>query len=113
MRSWGRGDHPIHHLKTVLEKGYRGLSRTVSSSEEKEGNSKESLNAEDDDGEGKSTGGDFKTDLAVSAGPVEGSHGPCDTDTEENVDSVGASDVSDRGISSIVTDGCGFRGKSI
>ena len=45
--------------------------------------------------------------------PVDGSHGPCDSDTEEHVDSVGAGNISNRVVCSLVFNGSCLGGKGI
>merc|ERR1711887_515160 len=45
--------------------------------------------------------------------PVDGSHGPCDSDTEEHVDSVGSGNISDRVVCSLVFNGSCLGGKGI
>ena len=45
--------------------------------------------------------------------PVDGSHGPCDSDTEEHIDSVGASNISNRVVCSLVFNGSCLGGKGI
>ena len=44
---------------------------------------------------------------------VDGSHGPCNTNTQEHVHSVWASYVTNRGISSLVFNGGDFAGKGV
>ena len=45
--------------------------------------------------------------------PVDGSHGPCDSDTEEHVDGVGAGNISNRVVCSLVFNGSCLGGKGI
>ena len=45
--------------------------------------------------------------------PVDGSHGPCDSDTEEHVDSVGAGNISNRVVGTLVFNGSCLGGKGI
>ena len=45
--------------------------------------------------------------------PVNGSHGPCDTNTQEHIDSIGASHVSNRVVSSVVLNSGGLGSKSV
>jgi len=111
-RFWGRVDHPIHHLRLKLV-NVKKVDRTVSSSEHKNRDSKKSFNAENDDGESESAWRNFKTDLAVLASPVECGHSPCNTNSEENIDSVRASYVADRGISGVISNSCSLWSKCI
>ena len=46
-------------------------------------------------------------------GPVEGGHGPCDANTQEHVDSVGAGDVSDGVVGAVVLNGGGLGGEGV
>ena len=52
-------------------------------------------------------------ELFSLGGPVDGGHGPCDTDAQEDVDGVGASDVADRVVSMVVLDGSHLGGESV
>jgi len=70
------------------------------SSEHQDSNSEKSLNTEDGDRESQAANGHFE-DLSLGL-PVDSSHGPGDTNSKEDVDSVGASDVTDRGVSSFI-----------
>ena len=45
--------------------------------------------------------------------PVDGSHGPGDTNTQEHVDSIGAGHISNRVVSSIVLNSGGLGGKRV
>ncbi len=71
----------------------------------------ESLDTENGDRETKRANGNFK-DHALSF-PVDGSHGPSNTNAKEHIDSIWACDIAYRGISSVILDGSGFAGKGI
>ena len=45
--------------------------------------------------------------------PVDGGHGPCNSDTQEHVDSVGSGNISDRVVCSLVFNGSCLGGKGI
>ena len=45
--------------------------------------------------------------------PVNGSHGPGDTNTQEDIDSIGASNISNRVVSGIVLNSGGLGSKSV
>ena len=45
--------------------------------------------------------------------PVDSSHGPCDSDTEEHVDSVGSGNISNRVVRTLVFNGSCLGGKGI
>ena len=45
--------------------------------------------------------------------PVDGGDGPCDTDTKEDIDSIGASDVTDRVVSGFILNSSSLRGEGI
>ena len=45
--------------------------------------------------------------------PVDGSHGPCNSDTQEHVDSVGAGHVAHRVVCSLIFNGSCLGGKGI
>ena len=45
--------------------------------------------------------------------PIDGSDGPCDTNTKEHIDSVRASDVTNRVVSSIILNSSSLRGEGI
>jgi len=81
------------------------------SSEHQDGNGEQSFNTEDGDGESQAANGHFESQ-ALSF-PVDGSHGPCDTNTKEDIDSVGASDVTDGSISSLILNSGGLWSKCI
>jgi len=84
-------------------------SRT--SSDHQDANGEKSFNTEDGDRESQAANGHFE-DLSLSL-PVDGSHGPGDTNSKEDIDSVGASDVADRGISSFILNSSGLWSKCI
>ena len=45
--------------------------------------------------------------------PVDGSHGPCDTNAQEDIDSVRASNISNGVICSVVLNSGGLGGESV
>ena len=45
--------------------------------------------------------------------PVDGGDGPCDTNTKEDIDSVGASNVTDRVVSGVILNSSGLRSEGI
>ena len=45
--------------------------------------------------------------------PVDGGHGPCNSDTQEHVDSVGAGNISNRVVCGLIFNGSGLGGKGI
>ncbi len=45
--------------------------------------------------------------------PVDGSHGPCNTNTKENVHSVWASHIANGGVSGVVLDGSDFASEGV
>lgn len=82
--------------------------------QEKDENGEESFNAENGDGEAETADWDLEyACFAASALVVDGGHTPSDTDTEEDVDGVGASNVAHRGVSGFILDSCGLGGKGI
>merc|ERR1719166_733422 len=44
---------------------------------------------------------------------IDGSHGPCDTNTKEDIDSIGTGNVTNGCISSFILDGSCFTGKGV
>lgn len=57
------------------------------------------------------SGADFEV---LSLGPpVDGGHGPCDSDTQEDVDSVGASYVAHRVVGVVILNGGDFTGEGV
>merc|ERR1719472_349910 len=81
------------------------------SSEQKDEDGAESFQAEDGHRESQASDGDIEGQALGL--PVDGSHGPCDSDTEEHVDSVGASNISNRVVCSLVFNGSCLGGKGI
>jgi len=69
------------------------------------------LDTEHGDGESQASHGNHEL-LSLSL-PVDGSHGPGDTNTQEDIDSVGASDVTNGVIGSIVLNSGGLGGESV
>ena len=45
--------------------------------------------------------------------PVDGGHGPCNSDTQEHVDSVGSGNISNRVVCGLIFNGSGLGGKGI
>jgi len=81
------------------------------SSDQENDDCETSLDTEDSDRESETAGGNHEG-LSLSF-PVDGSHGPGDTDAEEDIDSVGASNIANRGVSCLVFNGGSFGSKSI
>jgi len=69
------------------------------------------LNTEHGHGEAQASGGDIEGQSLRL--PVDGGDGPCDTDTKEDIDSIGASDVANRVVSGIILNSSGLRGEGI
>lgn len=80
-------------------------------SEHQNDDSQQSLNTEDRHGESQAAHRDIKG-IALRF-VVDGSHGPCDTNTQEHVHSVWASHITNRGISGLVLNGSDFTGKGV
>lgn len=76
------------------------------------------LDTEDGHGEAQAAHGHdelhgLASDGVGLGGPVESGHGPCDADTQEHVDSVGAGDVSDGVVGAVVLNGGGLGGEGV
>jgi len=69
------------------------------------------LNTEHGHGEAQASNGDIEGQSLRL--PVDGGDGPCDTDTKEDIDGIGASDVADRVVSGIILNSSGLRGEGI
>jgi len=82
----------------------------VSSGQQNE-NGAQGLDTEDGDGETETSW----LDLELHSGwlPVDGSHGPGDTDSEEYVDSIGSSHITHRVIGGVVLNSGGLGGEGI
>jgi len=72
---------------------------------------KEGLNTKD--GDGKSQASDGHVELVALGLVINSSHWPCDTNTQENVDSVWASNVTNWGISSFILNSSSFTGEGV
>lgn len=66
---------------------------------------------EKSDREGQSAGG--HVELLSLHGPVDGGHGPGQTDTQEDIDSITAGDVANGSICVHILQGSSFAGKRI
>merc|ERR1719397_2204426 len=81
------------------------------SSDQEDEDGAESFQAEDGHRESQASDGDIEGQALGL--PVDGSHGPCDSDTEEHVDGVGAGNISNRVVCSLVFNGSCLGGKGI
>lgn len=120
----GQGDvHDPQHDKDEGAQGLPlfgatqlGLDGGGSSTQHQHGDSEDGENGEAGDGEGQVA--DLHSELLFIGrfsddGPVDGGHGPGDTDTEEDVDGVGAGYVTDGSIGVWITAGGNFTGEGV
>ncbi len=56
---------------------------------------------------------DGDDELLALSGPVDGGQWPSDTDAKEDVDGVGASDVTDGGIGTVILNGGDLWGEGV
>jgi len=66
-----------------------------------------------EDGDRKTQTSRLDLEIVSHSCMVNGCHGPCDADAEEDIDGVGSGHVSHGGIGSLVLNGGRFRGKSV
>jgi len=78
---------------------------------EQDEDGEQSLDTEDRHGESQAADG--HEELGALNTVVDGGHGPGDTNTEEDVDGVGAGDVTNGGVSGLVLNGGGLGSEGI
>lgn len=83
------------------------------SSQEEDTNGEKGFNHKNGHGETQVAGWHLESTGGSDNSVVDGSHGPCDTNTQEHVDSVGTGYVTHGGIGSLVLDSGSLGGEGI
>jgi len=118
--SFHGGDHDIEDPEEDEESWWNCLEEFGAA--ELSTNSRMSPGQEDQDGaggldtehrHGESQASNGNNKLFSLSLPVDGSHGPCDTNAQEDIDSVRASNISNGVICSVVLNSGGLGGESI